>query len=242
MKKISVLVIVLTLGFINSSAEYINMKAVKEAIKNLEFVKEGLEKQKNDLNDKLNAANKYASLCLSRVSIIPGSNSMKIEDFISQFPSIYDLYGDERSMQYLKDAPDSDLKRTYLLILDMIASLNNPYDEITNDQYIKDAAIYKTLIVDNHIKEFNDLVSQINDYYFYMLELAKVFEAADKDNYETKAEKLAVEEEADFLIYVPYTIKVLKEYIKNKGDLPKSIQIELGKSCPKAFPKYKYVR
>ncbi len=169
----------------------------------------------------------------------------KLEEYLGQL-SFEELFEAESGKWFVKsnvldiinNEPDSDLKRTYLLALDMKESLNEPYNEETNNQYIKEAAKLKEFILPSHKADFDKLVSQINDYNYYMFELARLFVAADEDKYRKTPEELVKDEDAEYLIDVPYTYKMLRLYRQRRGQLNPEEKTELKNACSDAFPDF----
>lgn len=172
----------------------------------------------------------------------------QLEEYLSQF-SFDDLFEAEEGKWFVKqdvvdvinNELDSDLKRAYLLALDMKKSLNEPYNEETNNQYIKEAAKLKEFILPSHTADFEKLVSQINDYNYYMFELARLFVAADEDKYRKTLEELVKDEDAPYLLDVPYTKTMLQLYIsrkKAKQELTPQEKAELKAACSDAFPDF----
>ena len=172
----------------------------------------------------------------------------QLEEYLSQF-SFDDLFEAEEGKWFVKqdvvdvinNELDSNLKRAYLLALDMKESLNEPYNEETNNQYIKEAAKLKKFILPSHTADFEKLVSQINDYNYYMFELARLFVAADEDKYRKTIEELVKDEDAPYLLDVQYTKTMLQLYIsrkKAKQELTPQEKAELKAACSDAFPDF----
>lgn len=138
----------------------------------------------------------------------------------------------------INNEPDSDLKKAYRMIIDMKESLNEPYNEESNNQFIKDATKLKESILPSHKPDFDKLVSQINDYNYYMFELARLFAAADEDEYNTDAKRLAKDEDAGDLLDIPYIFKMLELYIRKGGKLNPEEKAELMNACSDAFPRF----
>lgn len=169
----------------------------------------------------------------------------KLEEYLGQL-SFEELFETESGKWFVKsdvldiinNEPDSDLKRAYLLSLDMKESLNEPYNEETNNQYIKEAAKLKEFILPSHKADFDKLVSQINDYNYYMFELARLFVAADEDKYRKTPEELVKDEDAEYLKDVPYTYKMLRLYRQRRGILKPEEKAELKAACSDAFPDF----
>ena len=120
----------------------------------------------------------------------------------------------------------------------MKESLNEPYSEESNNGFIKEATNVKSAILPSHKVDFDKLVSQINDYNYYMFELARLFVAADEDKYRKTAEELVKDEDAEYLLEVPYTSKMLRLYRQRRGVLKPSEKAELKTACSDAFPDF----
>lgn len=162
-------------------------------------------------------------------------NSM---DFLSKYATFAEIYEDRENIKDNLSTDESGIAQTYLLAIKMKESLERVYNEKTNAQYIEQASSCKA-ILPQHRAEFDELVSMINDYNYYMFELARLFVAADEDGYKTSAKALADREDASYLIKVPYTKKVLTEYITRRGVLPQNYKFDLKKGCPDAFSELK---
>lgn len=134
--------------------------------------------------------------------------------------------------------PESAIKTAYLVVIGMKESLCLPYDEDSNNMFIKGAVTVKDAILPSHKADFDQLVSQINDYNYYMFELARLFVAADEDNYSKTAEQLVEDEDAKYLLEVPYTSKMLRLYCQRRGQLNPEEKTELKNACSDAFPDF----
>ena len=169
----------------------------------------------------------------------------QLEEYLGQF-SFDDLFEAEEGKWFVKqdvldvinNEPESELTQVYLLVSDMKESLNEPYNEETNNQYIKEAAKLKEFILPSHKADFDKLVSQINDYNYYMFELARLFVAADEDKYRKTPEELVKDEDAEYLMKVPYTSKMLRLYRQRRGQLKPEEKTELKNACSDAFPDF----
>lgn len=141
-----------------------------------------------------------------------------------------------------------NVKTAYQTIIDMKLSLNTLYDKATNDQYIKDADEIRGYVIDQHKPSFDKLVSQINDYEYYMYELARMFVVYDETEQKLTAadlknakkvddyiQKLLTQEKALFLLDVPYTRNILYEYILLNGEISDGLKNDLKEACADAF-------
>lgn len=179
------------------------------------------------------------------IATSPQTGENHLEDYLEQV-SFNDMFKMEDGKWYVKqdvldmvnDEPESAIKKAYLLVLDMKESLNEPYNEESNNRFIKEAANVKGAILPSHKADFDKLVSQINDYNYYMFELARLFVAADEDNYKKSVIQLVKDEDAKYLLDVPYTCITLSTYIDNKGKLTPNKKAELKTACSDAFPDF----
>lgn len=201
----------------------------------------------------------YNKLKDRRVSIAtqPEVGEGRLKNHLEQL-SFDEMFEEEDGKWFVKqdvfdvinNEPDSVIKDAYLLVIDMKESFNEPYNEESNNQFIKEAADVKKAILPGHMADFDKLVSQINDYNFYMFELARLFVAYDEDkpnvnpsewdNIDKYLVHLLTQEDAIYLYDVPYTHNTLKEYIHWRGgeNFPDNIKIELKTACPYAFPDF----
>lgn len=166
----------------------------------------------------------------------------KLEEYLKSFSSLKEMFtenanGDGFVLEQINNGDNAELKSLYQLIFAMKQSLEEPYDEITNNQYIQEAS-NSSSILPQHKSEFEKLISQINDYNYYMFELARLFVAADEDKYNKTAKELVKDEDAEYLMDVPYTSKILRIYIQRKGLLNQEEKAELKAACSDAFPDF----
>ena len=199
------------------------------------------------LRDINNAQTLYDKLKDRKLSTVtsPQTGDSRLEGYLEQV-SFNDMFEMEDGKWFVKqdvldmvnDEPESSIKKAYLLVLDMKKSLNQPYDEESNNRFIKEAVNVKDAILPSHKADFDQLVSQINDYNYYMFELARLFVAADEDNYKKSVIQLVKDEDARYLIDVPYTCITLRTYIDNKGRLTTNKKTELKTACSDAFPDF----
>lgn len=163
-----------------------------------------------------------------------------IEQILSGYASLNEVYQDRNNLREILGSDEGDMAQTYLLIIDMIESLEKAYNEKTNAQFIERSSKYRSVLPQHNTNnEFDELVSMVNDYNYYMFELARLFVAADEDNYKASAKALTDREDAPYLMKVPYTKKVLTEYIKKHGILPRTYKLDLQNGCPDAFSELK---
>lgn len=166
------------------------------------------------------------------------SDSSNTEEQLSDYTSIDEIYQDRNNLREILDSENNEMAQTYLLIIDMKESFEKVYNEKTNAHLIERSSKYRS-VLPQHNTEFDELVSMVNDYNYYMFELARLFVAADDDNYKANAKELTDREDATYLMKVPYTKKVLTEYIRKKGILPQNYKIDLKNGCPDAFSELK---
>ena len=199
------------------------------------------------LRDINNAQALYNKLKDRRISIAttPLAGESQLENYLEQL-SFDEMFEMEEGkwlvkqdvLDVINSEPDSDIKKAYLLVLDMKESLNEPYEEESNNQFIKESAKVKDAIRPQHKQAFDKLVSQINDYNYYMFELARLFVAADEDKYRKNAEQLVKDEDAEYLLEIPYTSKMLRLYRQKRGELNQREKAELKNACSDAFPDF----
>lgn len=168
------------------------------------------------------------------------SEENNTEELLSGYGSLNEIYKNRNNLRDLLDSDDSDMAQTYLLIIDMEESLGKAYNEKTNAQLIERSSKYSSVLPQHNTNgEFDELVSMVNDYNYYMFELARLFVAADEDNYRSNAKELTDREDAPYLMKVPFTKKVLTEYIRKRGLLPYNYKKDLQNGCPDAFSELK---
>lgn len=225
----------------NSEVNRVKKELVNQVVKPMRAIADQL------LRDINNAQTLYDRLKDRKVSIetIPHKGESRLEDYLEQV-SVNGMFEMENGKWFVKqdvlnmvnNEPESAIKKTYLLVFDMKESMNKPYDEESNNRFIKEAETVKDAILPSHKSEIDQLVSQINDYNYYMFELARLFVAADEDNYQKSIVQLVKDEDAEYLLDVPYTYITLRTYIDNKGKLTPNKKTELKISCPDAFPDF----
>lgn len=187
------------------------------------------------------------------VAAQPGESD-DLEAYLRGFSSLQDMFREndksyDRVLNRIRSSDGSDLRTLYLLIFAMNHSLKVPYDETTNNLYIEQAADSHALL-EGHEADYSKLVSQINDYNYYMFELARIFTAFDEelDNYRPAdwqstydyMKDLLNREDAMYLFDVPFTQEMLYNYIHSSGNMPDNYKKVLYDSNPDAFPDYKY--
>lgn len=161
-----------------------------------------------------------------------------LQELFSDYESFDDIYKDRDYLLEQLESDNSDIAHAYNLAIKMKESLEKAYNEKTNTELMEEASTYKT-VLPQHQSAFDELVSMVNDYNYYMFELARLFVAADEDNYRANAKELTDREDAPYLMNVPFTKKVLTEYIRKKGVLPYNYKKDLQNGCPDAFSELK---
>lgn len=226
-----------------------NAKDINSVKKNLQDkVVTPLKQKAANLDVEINDAQILYDKLKNRSYKIVSSNSenSSLDEYLGNFQSLKELFagkdkGIDFVLEQIEKADGSNRKNAYLLVIGMKKSLDNPYDETSNDRFIKDAKIFRNEILPKHLEEYDKLVSQINDYNYYMFELARLFVAADEDKYSKTAEQLVKDEDAPYLLDVPYTKDMLELYInskKNEKDLSPEKKAELKAACSDAFPDF----
>lgn len=217
-------------------------KSINKAIEANEVILEALKFQLSELKEEYNVLND------SVVRYSKRSFSLEItEDRLKKTLgslSLKDIYSKKEEVrEMLSRTKETQLTKTYSLILDMQESLNTIYDKQSNAEYEK----YLNKMhppLSRHKDEFNSLSAAIQDYRFVMFELARVFKLVDKMEYEDNAEsiyaKLKESNETEFINdNIPYAVEVLKMYIDNHLTGPSEtfgkIKRDLYNACPEAF-------
>lgn len=193
------------------------------------------------LNDLNIAQTKYNTLKDRKFDMLPSAQEdNKLKEYLNSFSTLEEMFKKNFVesgfvLEQIRKADNTELKKLYQLIFAMEQSLNEPYDETSNNIFIKEASSNSSLLP-QHRPGFDTLVSHINDYNYYMFELARLFVAADEDKYTREADVLVKAEEAEYLLQVPYTKRMLYLYIHNKGQLDPIEKAKLNKACADAFP------
>lgn len=251
MKHLILIVFVVAMGFTcvaqnnksidNNEVNTVKTKLKKYVIKPMSNIADQLERDLNNaqtLYDKLKERNFNFTSPTAQ-----GEN--KLEEYLNSFSSLKEMFDenvdqDGYVLEKISNGDNPDLKSLYQLIFAMKQSLSEPYDEVTNNQYIK-AASNNNAVLPQHKPEFDKLVSQINDYNYYMYELARLFVAADEDNYRKSVKELVKDEDAEYLLEVPYTSEMLRLYCergKRGEELTPEKKAELKTACSDAFPDF----
>jgi len=170
-------------------------------------------------------------------------SSADAENILKSYASIAEIHENKSNIiRKLRSSGNNNKSQTCLLALDMIESLYQPYDEMTNAQFIEKQSVCKGILKD---EVYDNLVRMINDYNYYMFELARVFEAYNNSKKDLRPSEwnsiddymltLLKNEDAEYLFDVPYTHDMLHEFIHFRGDLPENLKSELYRACPDAF-------
>lgn len=228
-------------GIDNNEVNRVKKELVNQVLNPMRKTAEQLER---DINNAQALYNKLKDRKIS-LATTPQTGEDQLENYLGQlsFDDMFEMsegkwFVKQDVLDVINNEPESDLKKAYLFVLDMKESLNEPYSEESNNGFIKEATNVKSAILPSHKVEFDKLVSQINDYNYYMFELARLFVAADEDKYRKTAEELVKDEDAEYLLEVPYTSKMLRLYRQRRGVLKPSEKAELKTACSDAFPDF----
>lgn len=209
-------------------------------------VKNPMNKMAEQLAKDINSAQALCEKLKNRkFEAMPSPSSQgenKLEEYLNSFSTLEEMFAENTDqegyvLEQISTGDNPELKTLYQLIFAMKQSLNEPYDEASNNKFIKEASNNSSLLP-QHKPEFDKLVSQINDYNYYMFELARLFVAADEDKYSKTAEELVKDEDAEYLMEVPYTSRMLRLYRQRKGQLNVREKTELKNACADAFPDF----
>lgn len=246
MKHIIIILFFVAIGFncIAQNNKGIDSNEVNRVKKELiKQVLNPMQKTANQLERDINSAQALYDKLKNRKYYVTSPSYQSIDnlvEYLTSFSSLNEMFAENTNddgfiLEQINNANNSDLKSLYQLIFNMKQSLDEPYDEITNNQYIKKAS-NNSVILPQHKAEFDKLVSQINDYNYYMFELARLFVAADENDYRKTVEELVKDEDAEYLLEVPYTSKMLRLYRQKRGKLEPEEKAELKAACSDAFP------
>lgn len=222
----------------NNEVNRVRKELVNQAVTPMRRMADQLER---DINNAQSLYNRLSNRKYSITSLVSqGDNNL--EEYLNSFPSLEEMFAENANddgfvLEQIGNGDSSDLRTLYQLIFEMKQSLTEPYDESSNNKFIKEAANSRALLP-QHKQEFDKLVSQINDYNYYMFELARLFVAADEDQYSKTAEQLVKDEDAEYLLEVPYTSKMLRLYRQKRGALNQREKAELKNACSDAFPDF----
>lgn len=250
MKHIVLAMLYIAMGFtcVAQDNKEITNKDVNEVKAKLEQVlipmREKAENLLRDINSQQAICDKLKDRIYD-VSSFSSQGNVNLEEYLAGFSTLKEMFKEDSIthggvLEQINNSANSDLKSLYQLIFAMNQSLSKPYDEASNNQYIKEAS-NNTGILPKHKPEFDSLVSKVNDYNYYMYELARLFEAAKEDNFQKEIGQLVKDEDATELLAVPYTAETLKTFFedhKKHGDLSSEKKKELKTACPNAFPDF----
>lgn len=155
-----------------------------------------------------------------------------------------------------KDLP---IAKGYISLIEMYKSLgvNGGYSKEQNEEFKKELDAIKEQVEnmnhkDSFLQSFDDLAKGIRDYRFAMFELPRVFALVKEMEKKGRSDiylSLQKDAETDIIDQIPYTQKVLKNYIEyganNKGDLTgggnrrSELIKKLRSSCAEAFENFK---
>lgn len=232
------IVLICSLGSLaqsNNKSKQGTIDALSTNIKN--FAISPLDKEIQSLQNQIESVKSQIERIKNRKLVKKLDNS-NIEEVLLGYTSINDIYLDRNNLREILGSEGNEMAQTYLLIIDLKESLEKAYNEKTNASLIERSSKYRS-VLPQHNSEFEELVLLVNDYNYFMYELARLFAAADEDNYKTDAKELTVREDAEYLMKVPFTKKMLTEYIRKRGSLPQNYILDLKNGCPKAFSELK---
>lgn len=198
---------------------------------------EGLINEENPLRDRLENLEKWEK----------SQSAIDVVEFVSDFNTLYDFwtYNKETFTKTYND-PNDETVKTYSFIIDVYYCLDTIYNAETNKELKNRLSEIKPPI-EKHRKEYETLISQLNDYRLAMFELGRLFAAYDKyksdksnEHKKISLKKLANNEEvADEIIEIPYISKGARRYLSGKmEDNEKRLLYE---ACPNAFPMFKNI-
>lgn len=238
MKKIISTIILLIVSFPIVEAQL--NQAIINASDNLKKVIKELSAQNEILDKEIQELQSIYDEFSERSFSPQSKTSENLQEYLGNFATLSDLIvASGEVTEILNGAPDSGLKDDYLLILEMNNSLNRPYDDNSNDRLIKLSKKINN-VLPQHQAEFNQLLANINDFNYYMFELARLFRSAQENNFpKTNIEQFTKDEDAHYIWMVPYTRRMLEKYIKKNGQLSIKDRKELYNSSPDAFPDFK---
>lgn len=227
------------------------LKAINDANTNIGVVLSYLQDQDKNLDAELLKANTANQKCTTRVEnfknrhVATSPTEEDIKDYLLSFSSLDDLL-DKRAevIEKLKPLRNNEYAESYLLIIDMYNSLESIYDEGINKELLKKAGS-SLKIIDDHLDDYNLLLSQVKDYRFGMYELGRLFEVIDETDYNGSAANLAKKEDvSDDVIKIPFINRTLNNYIKFKKYKSSRYMSEEDRSSlynalPDAFPMLK---
>lgn len=214
-------------------------KTVESANRDLAEILKTLEDENARLDDKIREMEtKIAKYSDRKYKRTPTTTLGSLEEYLAGFDTFEDMLNHHADIK-ITNYPESQLKSDYMLILEMQNSLRKPFDADSNSDFI-DKASSITSVLEKHEGEFKKLTEHLNDYNFYMYELARLFEAAREDGYKTKAKDLVETEDAKYLMEVPYTRTMLDNFVRGRGELVNSDIEALKKSCPGAFSEFEF--
>lgn len=233
--------LIVTLGSFAQSNNNMSKSEIATLNKELEKVLEIFDREIENLNNEI-AAVKAKIDSIQAIKSLGETDEDNIGDILSDYESLEEVYKDSKKLWNILSTNGNDMAKTYRLVIDMQESLTKVYDEKTNSELIDRAERYNE-VLDKHNDEFKKLVEKINDYNFYMFELARLFTAAEEDGFQKSAKELAKREDAEYLMDVEYTRIVLQEFIesgKNGENLKDQTVWELQNGCPDAFSDFDF--
>lgn len=215
-------------------------------IKNLSIIIDDLEKQSEQLKNQCADSTLLRDKLSNRISEFTRNSKATTDDLevylekLNFNTMLFDKEARDEVKNRLKNYPESDLRASYVTILEMQESLDKPYDETTNASFIKELTKVGKHVLKPHKEAFTKLSEYIKDYNFYMYELARLFQAMDDDGYRTSPAELVEDEDAGYLWEVPFTQKMLIIYKNKSGKLDDGEPEMLRKSCRDAFSDFNF--
>ena len=149
--------------------------------------------------------------------------------------TLQDVINDQKLRKSL-ETNQSPLAQAYLTICRMGESLNKIYDKKSNEEFKASIDCVRSLVLERHKDEFEELASNINDYEFVMSELARVFRLVDKNGDNATVDQLSQENELVYIVKIPYAKNTLTDYI----DKSNNARRELCEEITKVYPDFGY--
>lgn len=243
MKRIIIILVVLscTLGM-NAQTE-----TSRNQLEQLKKAKEQVEQHKKKVQE---LEDEYHHLLdtLAEVQNRQKTPEQSLKEWLAKCKSIKDL-ADNNIFAKNQNLCKLDISKTYLSLIEMYNSLGEKggYDHDQNESFKSELENITEQLDPNHIDSFkesvNDLKSCIKKYRFTLFELARIFAVVkEKEKSGLSGEdiykSLQADNETYFVDLIPYTKKMLSDYIKgNQSDRAEIIRT-LKASCSEAFKKY----
>lgn len=246
MKRIIIILVVLscTLGM-NAQTE-----TSRNQLEQLKKAKEQVEQHKKKVQD---LEDEYHHLLDTLAEVqnrhfVQKTPEQSLKEWLAKYESIKDL-ADHNIFATKPNLRELDISKTYLSLIEMYNSLGEKggYDHDQNESFKSELENITEQLDPNHKDSFkesvNDLKSCIKNYRFTLFELARIFAVVkEKEKSGLSGEdiykSLQADDETYFVDLIPYTKKMLSDYIKgNQSDRAEIIRT-LKASCSEAFKKY----